>query len=163
MIVRDEPATRSFLGSVLANGDFWLAIALGAFILWAAQLTADLPAGGVGTEFGAGFVPWLCIGGLGILTALLLIRSVRQSCRGERFTVDLSPRLLTKLGVFVMLMLVYGFAYLPFGYLISTGIFFVVAMLALGERRVFHVAVIPAAITFGVWVVFVHVLKVILP
>jgi putative tricarboxylic transport membrane protein len=159
MSARQETAAKP----VLANADFWLAVALAGFTFVAAQLTADLPAGGVGTELGAGFVPWLCIGGLAILSGLLLVRAVVHSRKGERFVVALSPRLLAKLGVFVLLMLAYGFAYLPLGYLISTGVFFLVAMFALGERRLLHLVVLPAAITFGVWAVFVHVLKVILP
>ncbi len=159
MISREDHKPRP----VVADADFWLAILLAIFALVAARLTLDLPEGGMSAELGAAFLPWLCIGGLGILAAMLLMRSVARSRHGEVFTVALSPRILAKLGVFALLMLVYGFAYLPLGYLASTSIFFVVAMLALGERRPLHVLVIPMVITLGVWAVFALGLKVVLP
>lgn len=159
MTAGEAPARRS----VLASADFWLAIGFACFLAWVAHLTRDLPSGGIGTELGVGFVPWLCIVGLAILSAALLVRSVVRARQGEVFTVDLTPRLVAKLGVFAVLMLVYAFAYLPLGYLISTGVFFVVAMLALGERRPLHVVGYPAAITLGIWAIFVHLLKVVLP
>ena len=147
------------------NADFWIGLILLAFCAWAAMLTTDISGGGTGTEAGPNFFPWVMIVGIAILSAALLARSLLRA-QPQQGTADgdrTSLRMLAKLGFFLLLMLIYAACYVEAGYLISTGVFFVVAMLALGERRILHVVVIPAGIIAGVYLVFTQIMKVYMP
>lgn len=140
--------------------DFWIAIVLFVFCGIAAFLTAGIPLAGTGTKWGPAFFPWLMIGGIAILAVVLLLRSFKQAPPTEAGT---STVVYGKMALFLFLMLLYAAFYVHAGYLVATGIFFVVAMLLLGERRPLHVLVIPAGIIAGVYLVFTQIMKVYLP
>jgi putative tricarboxylic transport membrane protein len=143
--------------------DRWLALIVLVFCAVAGRLCMDLPSDATGTTLGPNFFPWAMVIGLAILGVTLLLRALwraREPAEGAHRT---GGAMLLKLGFFVVLMLVYTAAYIPVGYLGSTMGFFVIAMLALGERRPLHVLVIPAAVVLSIYLVFTVALKVYLP
>lgn len=146
------------------SSDFWLALFFLAVSGVAAFLTRSLPGGGVQTELGSAFFPWLMVGGIALFSVLLLIRSLwRPPAKSPEGEGGNPVRVLGKLALFLLFMLAYALLFAQFGFLISTGAFFVVAMLALGERRLLHFLVIPACITAGVYLVFTQIMKVYIP
>lgn len=142
------------------NSDFWLSLVLLGFSALVAKWTLDVPSAGTGGTLGPSFLPWAMIVGIAAFALMLLWRSQRQ---GEFAAAPPGLRVLAKLGGFLLMMLVYAIAYEPVGYLVSSLVFFVVALLVLGERRWLQVALVPPAVVGGVYVVFAHVMKVYLP
>lgn len=142
------------------NSDFWLSLVLLGFSALVAGWTFDVPSAGTGGTLGPSFLPWTMIVGIALFALMLLWRSQRQ---GQFAAAPPGLRVLAKLGGFLLLMLVYAIAYEPVGYLISSLVFFVVALLVLGERRWLQVLLVPPAVVGGVYVVFAQVMKVYLP
>ncbi len=142
------------------NSDFWLSLVLLGFSAIAAALTLDVPAAGTGGTLGPSFVPWLMIAGIALGALILLWRSQRHA---ELALAPPGARLLVKLGGFLLLMLVYATVYEPVGYLISSLVFFVVALLVLGERRWLQLVLVPPGVVLLVYVVFTQVMRVYLP
>lgn len=145
------------------NPDFWLAIGLLAFSVYAGILTSELSDVGTGTWAGPSFFPWLMVGSIALLSLGLLGRSLWRAGGRSEGGGKAGGSLLLKLGLFFVLMLAYAVLYVPAGYLISTISFFVIAMLVLGERRFAHLAVIPVGLVLSVYLVFTQVIKVYLP
>ncbi len=142
------------------NSDFWLSLGLLGFSALVAAWTLDVPSGGTGGTLGPSFLPWLMLAGIALGALGLLWRSQRHA---EMSAEAPAVRMLLKLGGFLLLMLVYAVAYEPSGYLVSSLVFFVVALLVLGERRWLQLLLVPPGVVGGVYVVFTQVMKVYLP
>jgi putative tricarboxylic transport membrane protein len=142
------------------NSDFWLSFVVLGFCAVASALTIDVPTGGTGGTVGPNFLPWLMIGGLSLFALILLWRSQRHTPAAQ---APFGARLLAQLGGFLLLMLAYAWAYEPIGYLVSSVVFFVVALLLLGERRLLQLVLVPPAIVGAVYVVFTYVMQVYMP
>lgn len=142
------------------NSDFWLSLGLLGFSALVAAWTLDVPSGGTGGTLGPNFLPWLMLAGIALGALGLLWRSQRHA---EMAAEAPAVRMLLKLGGFLLLMLVYAVAYEPSGYLVSSLVFFVVALLVLGERRWLQLLLVPPGVVGGVYVVFTQVMKVYLP
>lgn len=149
--------------------DFWIALILLAFCGYVAYLTTGIPTGGVGTRFGPAFFPWLLVFGIAALSLVLLLRSLyslkteAEGSAGETGRKGTPAKVLGKMALFLLLMLAYAASYVAIGYLVSSVVFFVVAMLMIGERRVLHVVVFPVCIVVGVYLVFTEIMQVYLP
>jgi putative tricarboxylic transport membrane protein len=143
--------------------ELWLTLFVFALSSLAAFLTHSLSTGGLSTELGPAFFPWMMVIGMFAFSVLLLVRSIwnKQIVKGE--TPSINWKLLGKLALFLVYMGLYATFYVQVGYLVSTGIFFVLAMLTLGERRPLHFLVIPLLITGGVYLVFTQILNVYIP
>ncbi len=144
------------------SADRWCAAVLLLFCGIAASLTLDLPRTGTGTELGPDFFPWLMIGGIALFSAVLLVRA-RARGSAPAVGAELSPSLLAKMGLFTLLMLIYATLYTTAGYLLSSAVFFIVAMFVLGERRLLPAVVWPAAIILAVYFGFTKIMQVYLP
>lgn len=142
------------------NSDFWLSLVLLGFSALVAGWTFDVPSAGTGGTLGPSFLPWLMIVGIAVFALLLLWRSQRQA---ELAAASPGLHVVVKLGGFLLLMLVYAMVYEPVGYLISSLVFFVVALLVLRERRWLQLLLVPPAVVGGVYLVFTQVMKVYLP
>lgn len=142
------------------NSDFWLSFLVLGLCAAASSLTLDVPTAGTGGTVGPSFLPWLMIGGMSLFALLLLWRSQRQAPAAQ---APFGPRLLAQLGGFLLLMLVYAWAYEPIGYLVSSVVFFVAALLLLGERRLLQLLLVPPGVVGAVYLVFTYVLKVYMP
>ena len=142
------------------NSDFWMSFVVLGFCAVASSLTLDVPTMGTGGTVGPNFLPWLMIGGMSLFALILLWRSQRQAPAAQS---PFGARLLAQLGGFLLLMLVYAWAYEPIGYLVSSVVFFVVALLVLGERRLLQLVLVPPAVVGSVYVVFTYVMQVYMP
>lgn len=142
------------------NSDFWLSLVLLGFSALVAGWTVDVPSAGTGGTLGPSFLPWTMIVGIAVFALMLLWRSQRQ---GQVSIASPNLHVLAKLAGFLLLMLVYAAIYEPVGYVISSLAFFIVGLLALGERRWLQVALVPPAVVGGVYLVFAQVMKVYLP
>lgn len=143
------------------NGDFWVSLCLLGGCAAAASLTLDVPGQGTGGTVGPDFLPWLMIGGISILSLRLLWRS--QAAAVGVASAPPGVRLLAQLGGFFLMMLAYAAAYEPVGYIVSSLVFFVVALLVLGERRWLHLLLIPPGVVLAVYLVFTKVMQVYMP
>ena len=141
--------------------DTRLALVLLVFCGFAAYQTTQLPEVGTGTNLGPDFFPGVLVGAIAFCSAVLLIRSVIFPNIGT-FT-KMSGGLWLKLLLFLLLMIVYATFYITLSWLVSAAAFSVISMLALGERRLLHVVVIPAGIILGVYLCFTQIMKVYLP
>ena len=142
------------------NSDFWISIGLLVLSAVAAALTTEVPSQGTGQGAGPNFVPWLMVAGVALASLVLLWRSQRQAPAAQART---SVKMLAQLGGFLLLMLAYAAAYEPVGYIISSLVFFVVALLVLGERRLLPLLAVPPGVVVGVYLVFTQVMKVYMP
>lgn len=142
------------------NSDFWLSLIGLVVSAIAAALTVDVPGGGTGGTAGPSFLPWLMIGGIALFSLILMWRSQRLAPAAQ---APFGARLLAQIGGFLALMLAYAWAYEPVGYLISSLVFFVVALLLLGERRLLQLVLVPPGVVVTVYLVFTHVMKVYMP
>lgn len=143
--------------------DFWIAVVLLVFCGIAAFLTNQVPDGGVGTKYGPSFFPWLMVLGIAALSVALLVKSIVKISSDTPPMKSTSKQVYAKMVLFLGLMFLYATFYIKAGYLISTVIFFMVAMLVLGERRPVHVVVVPAGIIVGIYLVFTKIMQVYLP
>ena len=143
------------------TADAVIAFCFLVFCAIAGYLTRDIPDVGMGAKLGPDFFPTVLIATIALLSAVLLIRTVIAKDI-EKYE-KLGSGVLTKMVLFFLLMFVYASFYLAVGWLVSAGAFFVIAMLALGERRLLHVVVIPAGIVLLVYLVFTKLMQVYLP
>ena len=131
------------------------------FCAIAGYLTRDIPDVGMGAKLGPDFFPTILIASIALLSAVLLVRTV--IAKNIETYEKLGSGVFAKMALFFLLMFVYATFYLAVGWLVSAGAFFVVAMLALGERRLLHVVVVPAGIILLVFFVFTKLMQVYLP
>ena len=146
--------------------DLWLGLLCLAVSAVGAVMVHGLSAGGVETELGPAFFPWLMVGGIAFFSLLLVVRALLLGAgQTEQDSADggFNLRLLGKLAFFVVFMIVYAVVYVEVGFLISTAVFFVVSMLVLGERRVVHFAVIPAGVIICIYLIFTKIMQVYIP
>ncbi len=131
------------------------------FCAVAGYLTRSIPNVGMGAALGPDFFPTVLIASIALLAAILLIRSViaKNVAQYEQLRSGIALKML----LFFLLMFVYATFYLSVGWIFSAGAFFAVAMLALGERRLLHVVVIPAGIVLAVYLCFTKLMQVYLP
>lgn len=142
------------------NGDFWVSLCLLGLCSVAAALTLDVPTRGTGGTLGPTFVPWLMIGGISILSLRMLWRSQTIAVAA---TARPSLRLLGQLCGFLLLMLAYAAAYEPVGYVVSSLVFFVLALLMVGERRWLQLVLVPPGVVLAVYLVFTKIMQVYMP
>ena len=144
------------------TSDFWIGIIILAFCGFASILTLDISSQGTGTTAGPSFMPWLMI----VLSTILAVALVARGFKSKEIadaSLVFNGAILGKLGLFFGLMLLYAYVFTILGYLVSTIAFFIIAMLALGERRPVHFVVVPVLITVGVYLIFSQLMGVYLP
>ncbi len=144
--------------------DLWLALVVLVMSGIAAMLTHNLSTGGVSTDLGPAFYPWLMVICMFCCSLVLLGRALWQKQKvQESESPSINLKVLSKLSLFLVYMILYAYFYVEAGYLISTCIFFVLSMLTLKERRYMHFLVVPVCITVGVYLVFTKILSVYIP
>ncbi|MBN2752997.1 MAG: tripartite tricarboxylate transporter TctB family protein [Rhodospirillaceae bacterium] len=115
-----------------------------------------------GTIAGPSFLPWIMIGGLVLLSLMLIGRAVVRNDDGIR--VDMPNRaLLMKMAVFVLVMTAYAAAFMTVGYLPSTLCVFFAGLLLFGERRPPVLVLFPIIMTGIIYYGFTRALGVWLP
>ncbi|MCC8191301.1 MAG: tripartite tricarboxylate transporter TctB family protein, partial [Planctomycetes bacterium] len=129
----------------------------------AALLTLKVPDGGIGSRYGPSFFPWLMVIGIAVFSCLLLIRSLWAQPAPAAGTRRPAAPVLAKMGVVLVLLIAYAAGFIKAPYVITSSIFYILAMLVLGERRPLHAVVVPVAIVVGVFLVFTRIMQVYLP
>lgn len=115
---------------------------------------------------GSSFWPVLLCSGLVLCSVILLIRTVIEARKAKEKEQELivyrSPGVICVLEIFGI-MIVYAIMLYFLGFLISTPIFIVLTMLAMGERRIPWITITTVAITGFIYVAFALIMKVVLP
>lgn len=155
------------------RSDIVIGAALLVFSAFAAWRTLRIPgSGGGGTVANASFLPWIMIGAIALLAAILIVRASRPVVADHVMTEAEVEREgayrpntanLLRILAFVILLTVYCAAFMTVGYLPATFFVFVAGMLLMGERRPLMLLVLPALITLAVWYGFTRFLQVWLP
>lgn len=147
-----------------SRADFFISIGLLTFCAFAAAQTARLkipPNSGMANPT---FVPWLMIVLISLCSVVLLARSLARQKRGEGGYIELpNRRIFLKMGLFIVLMLVYAIALMPVGYIWTTLVVLAVGLLILGERNPWTLILFPLAMTLAVYFGFTKLLAVWLP
>lgn len=114
------------------------------------------------TIAGTSFLPWLMIGGIALLSLVLIARALLRT--GVVETIQVPDRLtLAKIGFFALLMIAYAAGFMTLGYIPSTVIVFVAGLLLFKERRIFILIIFPLVMTGVIYLGFTRVLGVWLP
>ena len=124
----------------------------------------------------SGFVSWSSPGAVPMLAALVMVVAGAKILRDtrrvpgpdrsteapptSRFFHAITPAVVVW---FTLLIVFYMFALEPLGFLVSSFLFLVAAMFALGERRVLHSALVSAVSLAVIYVIFQTAFSVVLP
>lgn len=151
MLVRQEKA------------DLWIGSGLLALCGFAGWRTTLIKKGFGSSVAGPAFVPWLVIGLIALLSALMILRALRaQHDPAEDIGLP-DGRVLAAMGGFTLLMIAYAVAFMPVGYIPSTIVTFVLGLILLGERDWRLVLLFPVGMTLAIYFGFTELLSVWLP
>lgn len=146
------------------RSDIWIGSGLLAFCAFAAWRTLKVKSGFGESLAGPAFVPWLMIGGIAILSLLLILRGLRRAGLGRDSEISLpNGRTALAMAGFALLLVAYSAAFFPLGYIPATLVAFVVGLFLVGERRILVLVLFPLVMTFAVYYGFTEFLKVWLP
>lgn len=118
--------------------------------------TLDFPAPGQPNDPGTGAFPRIISIALVLLSVLLFLRPDPVSL------VPTRDRALTVVGIIVATA-VFGYLLDPLGFLASSLLFMIVALLLMGVRRPLPLVLVTLGITFGLYYLFAEALSVFLP
>ncbi len=141
-----------------------IAIGIGLLLLcgFAAWQTTGIKVPPEDTIAGTSFLPWLMIGGIGLLSLALSARALLRSAREESVEIP-GRRTLAKMGLFTALMIAYAASFMTVGYIPSTAVVFVLGLLLFNERRIAVLIIFPLVMTGVIYLGFTRVLGVWLP
>ncbi|MDG4668153.1 tripartite tricarboxylate transporter TctB family protein [Mycobacterium sp. 236(2023)] len=149
-IVASSPGAPAALGAVI--------VAIGALLLWQAW---QVP--GTMTPQGPRFLPvviavaWTLLGVAYLGGALAALAGRRHQPAGERFDH------LLRVGVLLVVLVVYAYAIDPIGYLVSTAVLFGACAALLGSRSFIRDGVIALVLTVAIYFLFSYGLNIYLP
>ncbi|MGJ0185007.1 tripartite tricarboxylate transporter TctB family protein [Corynebacterium glyciniphilum] len=149
-----DSATPTQDGSLL--GDRIIAvtvIVLGAVVLF---LAFGFPAPGQPEDPGTAALPRLIGGALVILGIMLLF-----NCEKNIFLPEPGSRMRT--GLIIVAGIAYAFALTPLGFMLSSLIFMVIALLIMGIRSILRLVLVPIIVSVAVYYLFTDALGVYLP
>ncbi|WP_420099535.1 tripartite tricarboxylate transporter TctB family protein [Corynebacterium sp.] len=128
-------------------------IVLGAVVLF---LAFGFPAPGQPEDPGTAALPRLIGGALVILGIMLLF-----NCEKNIFLPEPGSRMRT--GLIVVTSVAYTFALTPLGFMLSSLIFMVIALLIMGIRSILRLVLVPVVVSVAVYYLFTDALGVYLP
>lgn len=130
-----------------------IVIVLGAVILF---LAFGFPAPGQPEDPGTAALPRLIGGALVILGIMLLFNSEKNIFLPE-------PGTRTRTGLIIVAGIAYAFALTPLGFMLSSLIFMVLALLIMGIRSILRLVLVPIIVSVAVYYLFTDALGVYLP
>ncbi|MEJ2100095.1 MAG: tripartite tricarboxylate transporter TctB family protein [Desulfobacterales bacterium] len=139
-----------------------LSAVLIGFGIFYAYLTAELPERNLPNTLGSDFMPWVLVGCLFLLSALLLIRTVWGGSP-ENFESSISQK--EAFGVIYLTACVFAYVKLMslIGFILATPIFLALLMLITGSRKWKEIVIVSILATFGIYLLFQKIFQVILP
>lgn len=156
-----------------------IVVAVGLLTICAvfAVFTLRIPSVGTGTSAGPAFVPWAMLAIIVVFSLVLMGQAILTSkgslpdetvpgdgdVDGDVDEGDESKGVLLRIGVFVVLLVVYGAVFMTLGYLATTLAVFIAGMLLLGERKPLQLIVLPVLIVTAIYYGFTEYLGVWLP
>lgn len=147
-----------------------LVIALGLLIFCAivAMFTPDIKNGMSSSAAGPRMIPWMMIGGVALLSCILVLRSTlsfkRDAAGAEEGRIEVpAGRSLLVFFAFIILLVAYAASFFPIGYIPATLFTFVAGLWLLGERRWLVLVLFPITMTTIVYLGFTELLSVWLP
>ncbi len=148
--------------SMRRNPDIVIGVGLLFFCVFAAWRTLKVTVPPEGTIAGTSFVPWLMIGGIVVLSLVLIARAVRRAAAAETIRVP-DRATLARMGLFTLLMIGYAFMFMKVGYLVSTLVTFVLGLILFRESRLVVLVLFPLVMTGAIYLGFTKSLGVWLP
>lgn len=130
-----------------------IVIVLGAVILF---LAFGFPAPGQPEDPGTAALPRLIGGALVVLGIMLLFNSEKNIFLPE-------PGTRTRTGLIIVAGIAYVFALTPLGFMLSSLIFMVLALLIMGIRSILRLVLVPIIVSVAVYYLFTDALGVYLP
>lgn len=147
------------------KGDIWIGGGLLVFCCFVAWQTLKIKQGFSTSVAGPSFLPWLMVGGIALLSLVLIFRGLVQlrSEDGGALISMPSRRTFLIIAAFVALLVAYASAFFPVGYLPATLVTFVLGLWLVGERKLWVLIGFPLVMTFAVYYAFTELLSVWLP
>lgn len=144
------------------NPDILIGIGLLLFCAFTAWRTLKVTVPPEDTIAGTTFVPWLMIGGIVVLSLVLIGRAILRTAAIE--AVQMPDRsTLVRMGLFTLLMVAYAFMFMKVGYIASTLVVFVVGLILFRETRLLVLILFPLVMTGAIYLGFTKSLGVWLP
>ncbi|PHR56252.1 MAG: C4-dicarboxylate ABC transporter permease [Robiginitomaculum sp.] len=136
-----------------------------AFCGFAVWRTLSIKQGFSSSIAGPSFVPWLMIGLISILSAILIFQGISAGKEGGKDSVIHFPdkQTLLTIAAFVVLLVLYAAAFFPIGYIPATLVTFVIGLWLIGERKIWLLIGFPVVMTFAVHFAFTNFLSIWLP
>ncbi len=146
----------------MKKGDIIISIILIAFCLFFAYLTSNLPDRNLPNTLGGSFMPWVLASCLGVLSTLLLLKSIFTT-PPEEYVVKFYPE--EAGGILLLAILVIGYIYLLdyLGFLLCTPALIAILMIFNGARGWREILLASTLTTFGVYLFFQKIFQVMLP
>jgi len=144
------------------SSDIAIGVGLLLFCGFAAWRTTKIRVPPEATIAGTSFLPWLMIGGIALLSVILIARARLHV--GSSETVQVPNRLtFGKIVLFTLVMVAYGAGFMTVGYIPSTLVVFVIGLLLFKERRIAVLIIFPLVMTGAIYLGFTRFLGVWLP
>ena len=136
-----------------------IGILVGLFALWeGSRMPVD-----VVMKIGPSFFPNILGGLLILFSAILIVNALRGKSKGKIEPYRLSDKGTQRRLITLAAGLIFCVVLEPLGFIPTAIIFLTFMMLIMGKRNPLLIAVIPALITAGVWLVFEKVLALSMP
>ncbi|MCP4694145.1 MAG: tripartite tricarboxylate transporter TctB family protein, partial [Desulfobacterales bacterium] len=144
------------------KADMIISIILMGFCLFFSYLTWRLPERNLPNTLGVSFMPWVLVICLGVLSAILLVKSVFGGPREDHVA---KIHIEEAAGVLFLAALIIAYIFLLkyFGFLLCTPLLIALLMIANGARQWREVVLTSALTTIGVYLFFRKIFLVMLP
>ncbi len=146
----------------MKKGDIIISIILIAFCFFFAYLTSNLPDRNLPNTLGSSFMPWTLVICLGVLSTLLLVKSIFKKSQEEyvvKFYLEEAGGIL----LLAVLIIVYILSLAYFGFLLCTPVLIALLMISNGARGWREILLVSTLTTFGVYFFFRKIFQVMLP
>ncbi|PLW76065.1 tripartite tricarboxylate transporter TctB family protein [Cohaesibacter celericrescens] len=148
------------------KSDIWIGTCLLVFCAATAWITVGIKGGMSSSAAGPSLIPWMMIGGITLLSLILIGRAGRAKAHapadGKMIEFPDAHTLLI-IAAFTLLLIAYATAFYPVGYIPATLVTFVVGLWLLGERNWTVLFLFPVGMTLAVYYGFTELLSVWLP
>ncbi|WP_114010600.1 tripartite tricarboxylate transporter TctB family protein [Cohaesibacter intestini] len=149
------------------KSDLVIALGLLVFCAVAALFTPDIKNGMSSSAAGPRMIPWMMIGGVAVLSCILVLRSTlayKRDQQADEVRVEVPVgRSLLIFAAFILLLVAYAASFFPIGYIPATLVTFVAGLWLMGERRWIVLTLFPIIMTSIVYLGFTELLSVWLP
>lgn len=116
------------------------------------------------TIAGTSFLPWIMIGGIALMSLILIGRALLRLRRDENSDIPIPEKAtFMKMGLFTILMVAYAALFMTFGYIPTTLVVFIVGLILFQERRIPVLILFPVLMTGLIYLGFTRILNVWLP